>query len=155
MIEPLTEFEIFVRAAVAAALGLAIGWDREKKEKAAGVRTMALVSLGCAGLVIAGFEITARFAHTDATLDLLRLVSGVAGGVGFLGAGAIIQSRGEIRGMTTAASIWAAAGIGVACGAGLFTLAGILCGLVLAVLVVVTMFKGSVLPDREDAKSEG
>lgn len=150
MIEPLTIWEMLLRAGLAALLGLAIGWDREKKEKAAGLRTMALVSLGAAGVMLCAHEIATQFAAQEVSLDPLRVISGVVGGIGFLGAGAIIQSRGEIRGLTTAASIWAAAGIGIACGAGLFRLAFILCGVVLSILVVVTALKGRVLPERQE-----
>lgn len=146
----LTTLDLLFRAGLAAALGLAIGWDREKKEKAAGLRTMALVSLGSAGFMLAAYEIIGQVGGEDIRLDPLRALAGVVGGIGFLGAGAILHSRHHVRGLTTAASIWAAAGIGVACGAGLYRLALVLCGLVLAVLVLVTGLKGTVLPEKGD-----
>ena len=160
MFEPLTLAELLLRAGAAAAMGLCIGWNREKHNKAAGLRTMALVSLGSAGVVLASVEVTASLAAQDIRLDPLRVVSGVIGGIGFLGAGSIIQSRGMIRGMTTAATIWAAAGIGIACGLGLFRLAGVLFALVVIVLVALSWLKGTVLPegdqtqDRDAAENE-
>ncbi|MEQ8769087.1 MAG: MgtC/SapB family protein [Phycisphaerales bacterium] len=147
----LSTWELLARVALAAALGLAIGWDREKKEKAAGLRTMALVSLGAAGVMIAAIEMSADLHADDVRLDPLRVISGVIGGIGFIGGGAILHSRHHVRGLTTAATIWAAAGIGVASGAGLYRLAIILTGVVLVILVVVTALKGTLLPEREGA----
>jgi putative Mg2+ transporter-C (MgtC) family protein len=151
LFEPLTLTEILLRAGAAAGMGLCIGWNREKENKAAGLRTMALVSLGSAGVILASVEVTASLAADDVRLDPLRVVSGVIGGIGFLGAGSIIQSKGMIRGMTTAATIWAAAGIGIACGLGLFRLAGVLFALVATVLIALSWLKGSVLPEGDQS----
>ncbi|MFI4897240.1 MAG: MgtC/SapB family protein [Phycisphaerales bacterium JB059] len=147
-IEPLSIWEITLRVALAALLGGAIGWDRERQDKAAGIRTMILVSIGACGAMLAALELSLALGDGGVALDPLRVVSGVVGGVGFLGAGAIIQSGGAIHGMTTAATIWASAGIGVAIGAGLYRLALVMTGFVLLTLVVVTAMKGSVLPDK-------
>lgn len=144
----MTIWDLLLRASLAVVLGLAIGWDREKKEKAAGLRTMALVSLGSAGMMLAAYEIMGQVGGEDVRLDPLRVAAGVIGGIGFLGAGAILHSRHHVHGLTTAASIWAAAVIGIACGAGLYRLALVLAGLVLVVLVVITALKGTVLPDH-------
>ncbi len=149
-VEALSLWEMVLRVALAALLGGAIGWDRERQDKAAGIRTMILVSIGACGAMLAAMELAAAFGAQGVTLDPLRVISGVIGGVGFLGAGAIIQSGGAIHGMTTAATIWASAGIGVATGAGLYRLAIILTAFVLITLVVVTMMKGTVLPEKHD-----
>ncbi len=149
MIEELTMVELLSRAALALVMGLSIGWDRETKHKAAGLRTMALVSLGSAGVVLAGVELAAAMSVDGVQLDPLRVISGIVGGIGFLGAGAIIQSGGKVHGLTTAASIWVAASLGIACGFGLYRLAFVLLGLTLVVLIGVTTLKGEVFPDGD------
>lgn len=150
MPEPLTIWELLLRAGLATLGGVAIGWDRERRDKAAGIRTMALVALGSAGVVLCAVELNASL-PTQAQLayDPLRVVSGVIGGIGFLGAGAILHARGRIQGMTTAATIWAAAGLGIACGLGLYRLAGVLLGLTLATLIALGALKGTVLPEHD------
>ena len=149
-IEPLSVWEMILRVGLAVLLGGAIGWDRERHDKAAGICTMILVSAGACGIMLSGMELVASAWSADVRFDPLRVISGVIGGVGFLGAGAIIQSGGTIKGMTTAATIWTAAGIGVTTGAGLYRLALVLTAFVLLTLVVVTMLKGNVLPDKDD-----
>jgi putative Mg2+ transporter-C (MgtC) family protein len=97
---------------------------------------MALISLGCATFTLIGIEAVIQLAALQAgassltssvtsgiNLDSSRIIAGIVGGVGFLGAGAIIQSRGKIQGMTSAASIWVTATIGVSVGLGLYLLA--------------------------------
>ena len=105
--------EVFLRLAAAVAAGALIGLDRELRNKPAGLRTLALVALGSAVFVLETID-PAR-AYTDATS---RVIQGVVTGVGFLGAGSIVRTAGEepVRGLTTAASIWLAAAMGVACG---------------------------------------
>lgn len=155
MLDGLTIGEMLARAGVAAALGGAIGWDRELRSKAAGLRTMMLVSLGAAGFVMATLQLAnAANNETPGTADPIRVINGIVGGIGFLGAGSIIQSRGNIRGMTTAATVWAAAAIGIACGLGEFILALVLSGFALAMLVVVTPLKGRLFPDKHDLDEE-
>ena len=107
--------DVFLRLGAAVLAGALIGLDREVRNKPAGLRTMALVSLGAAVFVVA----TASAATVDSTS---RVIQGVITGVGFLGAGSIIRGRTEesVRGLTTAASIWLAAAVGVACGLGLW-----------------------------------
>ena len=109
----LTYGEVFLRLAAAVGAGALIGLDRELRRKPAGLRTLALVALGSAVFVLETID-PAR-AYTDATS---RVIQGVVTGVGFLGAGSIMRTAGEesVRGLTTAASIWLAAAMGVACG---------------------------------------
>jgi putative Mg2+ transporter-C (MgtC) family protein len=101
---------IILRFILAATLGGLLGYDREQKGRAAGLRTHMLVSLGAALFVLIPQQTGASIA------DLTRVVQGLAAGVGFLGAGSIIMGRQQedTKGMTTAASIWLTAAIGVA-----------------------------------------
>ncbi len=107
------------RLMLACLLGGLVGLERETKRKAAGVRTNMLISLGCAfftmlSIVLAG----------EANIDKSRIASNIVQGIGFLGAGLILHNRSRISGMTSAASIFAVASIGMACGAGLYAPAG-------------------------------
>lgn len=103
-----------VRLLLAVVLSGLLGYDRERRDAPAGLRTHMLVGLGAAMFVIVPLQAGATVA------DMTRVLQGVVAGIGFLGAGAIIKSgdAGEVRGLTTAASIWATAAIGVAVGMG-------------------------------------
>jgi putative Mg2+ transporter-C (MgtC) family protein len=121
---------ILVRVLVAAALGGLIGWERERKGRAAGLKTHILVSVGSALFVLA--PTLAGVGPGDNT----RVMQGIVSGIGFLGAGAILRSRdgSQVEGLTTAASIWMTAAIGMAAGIGQQMLA--LITTLLALLVV-------------------
>ncbi len=127
--------ELVVRLALAIALGAIVGLERESRNKIAGVRTHALVALGAAVFASAG-----AFAVVDG--DHTRVAAQVASGIGFIGAGAIVQGRGSVSGVTTAATLWVSAALGLACAFGLYTIA--LAG-GLGTLVIVTIF-GYVAP---------
>jgi len=114
---------------LAVVLGAAIGVEREFSGKAAGLRTNVLICLGAAVFTI----ISKRMAGEGDSLT--RIAAGVVTGVGFLGAGAIIQDRAGVHGLTTAATIWFMACIGMACGAGLYELAVI--STLLAIFVLI------------------
>ena len=105
---------VTLRLLIAAILGGALGYEREKKGKAAGMRTHMLVALGAAMFVL----IPQLAKVTDA--EMTRVIQGLVAGVGFLGAGAILRvgDRGEVKGLTTAAGIWLTAAIGMAAGMG-------------------------------------
>jgi putative Mg2+ transporter-C (MgtC) family protein len=107
------------RLLLACLLGGLVGLERETRRKAAGVRTNLLIALGCAfftmlSIVLAG----------DGNADKSRVASNIVQGIGFLGAGLILHNRNRVSGMTSAASIFAVASIGMACGAGLYAPAG-------------------------------
>ena len=123
--------EVFLRLGAAVFAGALIGFDREVRNKPAGLRTMALVALGSAVFAVAG----GSSGSADAAS---RVIQGVITGVGFLGAGSIIRGQTEqsVRGLTTAASIWLAAAVGVACGLALWPLVLIACCLGLLILVL-------------------
>lgn len=126
--------QVFVRLAVAVGVGALIGLDRELRHKPAGLRTMALVSLGSAVFVLTAIDSADGLSHDAAS----RAIQGVVTGVGFLGAGAILRGDAEVsvKGMTTAASIWLAAAGGIACGLAHWALVAIASGLGLLVLVL-------------------
>ena len=123
--------DVFLRLGAAVLAGAVIGFNREIHKKPAGLRTMALVALGSAVFVVA----TASAATADSAS---RVIQGVITGVGFLGAGSIIRGQTEesVRGLTTAASIWLAAAVGVACGLALWPVVLISCSLGLLVLIL-------------------
>jgi putative Mg2+ transporter-C (MgtC) family protein len=109
--------------------GSAIGMERELSGKAAGLRTNVLISLGAAVFTIISREIGGD------THSITRIAAQIVTGVGFLGAGAIIQDRGGVHGLTTAATIWLVASIGMACGANFYALAFIATLIAMGVLI--------------------
>ncbi|QDT15764.1 MgtC/SapB family protein [Alienimonas californiensis] len=124
--EELTLGEIVVRILSAAGIAGVLGWEREVHDKPAGLRTNMMVAIGAATVTLVTIELCLSlsvFPNDGIRADPVRAVSGVIGGLGFLGAGAIIQSRGDVRGMTTAATIWVVGGLGVACGFGHYRVA--------------------------------
>jgi putative Mg2+ transporter-C (MgtC) family protein len=124
-----TQIDLTVRLVVALLLGAVIGWERELQRMPAGFRTHALVSLGAAI-----FTVVSAYAFTGPLSDPTRIAAQIVSGVGFLGGGAILHYGGTVRGLTTAASLWAVAAVGMAAGAGLFVVA-----LVSAVLVIIAL----------------
>jgi putative Mg2+ transporter-C (MgtC) family protein len=129
------DLDMIVRLVLAIVLGGLIGLEREVHGKAAGFRTHALVSVGSALIMIVSTDI--YLAYRGVTeVDPGRIAAQVVSGIGFLGAGAIIRFPTGITGLTTAASLWVVAGIGLACGAGFLKLAIVTTVLVLVVLVV-------------------
>ena len=118
-----------LRLVIALGLGGVLGWERQQADKPVGLRTMALVSVGSAGFVLITLEVVAWVGQFNENVDPSRVLAGVIGGIGFLGAGTIIQARGSVAGVTTASVIWVTAAIGMASGFGMFALATMLCGL--------------------------
>lgn len=118
-----------VPLAFAVILSGIIGFEREWNGKPAGLRTNILICLGATLLTIVGRHLAP---HTD---DATRVVQGIVTGIGFLGAGAIIQSGDGVHGRTTAASIWLVTSIGVACGAGMYGLATVVTAIMLMTLL--------------------
>jgi putative Mg2+ transporter-C (MgtC) family protein len=124
------EVTMVLRILLAAVLGAAIGYQRERAGKAAGLRTNMLICMGSAL-----FTVTSIWGFSGAA-DPSRIAAGVVTGVGFIGAGSIILRREEryIQGLTTAATIWIVAGIGVAAGAGLYIASVVTAAVVFGVL---------------------
>ncbi|HYS55021.1 MAG TPA: MgtC/SapB family protein [Thermoanaerobaculia bacterium] len=123
-----------MRLGTATLIAGGIGLDRELRHKPAGLKTHALVGLGSSLIVVVAAALS-NMASPD-TAAMSRVIQGLIAGVGFLGGGAILKSGDEIvQGLTTAASIWLVASLGVACGAGQWTVA--LIGFAIALLVLV------------------
>lgn len=143
--------EAMIRLVVAAVLGAVIGLERQIHGRAAGLRTMMLVGLGCCLVMLTSNYFVQLYvpyqpdSDTIIRLDPARLAYSVMGGIGFLGAGAILKSGFHIRGLTTAATIWCVAAVGLAAGLGMY-----FHSLVTAVLVLFALF----LLDRLERKLE-
>jgi putative Mg2+ transporter-C (MgtC) family protein len=125
--------EVFLRLGVAALLGIAIGIERDLHRRPAGMRTSAFVCMGSALFTILSYQLAKSFGDTSGT----RIASNLVQGIGFLGAGAILREGGGLIGLTTAATIFVEAAIGMAVGGGLYAVGGYATGVVLFGLVVV------------------
>jgi len=128
--------EIALRLGSATFVGAVLGLNRELRGKPAGLRTNALVSLGSALLILAGVGVAQGGGELEANVTS-RVMQGVITGIGFLGAGVILRDTGgtQVHGITTAATIWLTAALGVLCGVGMWTLA--LLGMALTLVVLV------------------
>ena len=125
------EIEMVLRLLLAAALGAIIGYQRERAGKPAGLRTHILICVGAALFTIGSLY------GFGATADPARVAAGIVAGIGFLGAGAIIRREGGIvEGLTTAATIWAIAAVGLAAGAGLYLISAVTTAVILIVLLL-------------------
>jgi putative Mg2+ transporter-C (MgtC) family protein len=145
--------EMILRLVVAAVLGGLVGLERERLEWAAGMRTHALVSLGSAlFMVVSIFGFSDVLNEQHVILDPSRVAAQVASGIGFIGAGTIIFRREVVKGLTTAASIWAVAAVGLAVGGGMFLAAGSATLLALALLVLAKPLKARMFPNRKEAR---
>ena len=123
------EVEMTLRLLLAAALGAIIGYQRERAGKPAGLRTHTLICVGAALFTIASLY------GFGAMADPARIAAGIVAGIGFLGAGAIIRrEEGIVAGLTTAATIWVVASIGLAAGAGLYLISAVTTAVILIVL---------------------
>lgn len=155
----LTIFEITGRIGLAVLLGALLGWERETRDKPAGLKTHILVALGAAGFALIADAVTAQAAQAGATgLGLFdpasRVIQGVIGGVGFLGAGAILHANGRVTGLTTAAGMWVAAALGLASGLGLYLLACLLGGTALVSLLSARLLERVLGSDRPPDEPE-
>ena len=133
------EFNILPHAfalAVAYLLALPIGWNREKEERSAGLRTFPLVAIASCGLIQAAESLTAGSPEAMA-----RIVEGLITGMGFIGGGAILQLKDSVKGTATAASLWVTGAIGAAVGLGSYDVALMLSLVTLATLFMLSPFK--------------
>ena len=138
--DPLALFswtEMVLRLGLAALLGLLLGLDREIRGHDAGLRTHALVSLSSAMIMVSSLMLYAQLRTEDVAPDPLRAIQGLSQAIGFIAAGIIFVRGGTVRNMTTAANIWIAAAIGIACGCGQYRI--VVVGSVLALLLVVAL----------------
>jgi len=144
---------IAARLLLAAAFGAAIGFEREWRNRPAGLRTHVLVCVAAATFAILTIEIVhaPMFVVEGATYDPLRVVEAVTAGVAFLAAGVVIFTKGEVHGLTTGAGMWLAGAIGVASGLGLWQVALFSTVLTLVVLVLLYAFESRLQMNRNDA----
>jgi putative Mg2+ transporter-C (MgtC) family protein len=158
-----TQIDLALRLTAGLLLGAIIGFERELHRQPAGFRTHSLVALGAAL-----FTVVSAYGFSGELVDPTRIAAQIVSGIGFIGAGTILQYRGHIRGLTTAASLWSVAAIGTAAGAGLYVVAVIGTVLILVILSILDRVEdfarhhlqlppdGYVLPDHtsDDGKSE-
>ena len=130
--------------AAAYALALPIGWDRERQERSAGLRTFPLVALASCGFVQAAEQYMAN--SPDA---MARIIQGVITGIGFIGGGAILKQGSMVKGTATAASLWATGAVGSAVGLGSYDVAVVIAAFTFVTLRVVTPLENSVLLDDD------
>ena len=125
--------EAILRFLLAVALGAGIGYQRERAGKAAGMRTIILVSAGAAL-----FTLVSVYGFDAEGVDISRVAAGVVVGVGFIGAGVIFRGRQEeeVAGLTTAATIWVSAAIGLTAGAGMYLISVIAAAVILIILLL-------------------
>ena len=129
----LSSYQVLARLLLATILGGLIGFEREARHRAAGLRTHILVCLGSALAMLTSIYMFEIY-RGAATVDPTRIAAQVITGVGFLGAGTILRAGPTVKGLTTAASLWAVAGIGLAVGCGFYSGA-----IISTILVVVTL----------------
>ena len=138
----LTDTQAVLRLVLAVILGGLIGFEREAHGRAAGLRTHMLVCLGSALFMLTSMYIFDMYISSTANVDPSRIASNIVTGIGFLGAGAIIRYGASIKGLTTAASIWAVAGVGLAVGTGYYSAALAATALILACLFLFRKIEG-------------
>lgn len=127
---PLTNSELAIRLLLAAALGGVLGAERELHQKSAGFRTNILIAIGSAVFTIASLTLAPN-------ADPTRIAAQIVTGIGFLGAGAIMRTHSGVHGLTTAATVWVNAALGIAAGGGLYRLAVLGGAITLAVLLIL------------------
>jgi putative Mg2+ transporter-C (MgtC) family protein len=140
------QLDLALRLIVAAVLGAAVGIERERRSHPAGMRTHLLVSVGAAAFTILSIE---SFQGPGA--DPARIAAQIVTGIGFLGAGAILKDRGSIKGLTTAASLWVVAAIGMAAGANAWGVAVATTVIVLVSLWPLQVIERRLFPETDDS----
>ena len=148
-----TGFPVIVaRLLMAALFGAVIGFEREWRNRPAGLRTHILVCVAAATFAILTIEIVhaPMFEKDTGRFDPIRIVEAVTAGVAFLAAGVVIFTKGEVHGLTTGAGMWLAGAIGVGCGLGLWQIALFSTLLALVVLSLLHLFERRVIDDEEE-----
>jgi putative Mg2+ transporter-C (MgtC) family protein len=142
----LSDAELVQRLLTAALLGAILGFERELRQKSAGLRTNILIAIGSALFTLMSYELAGEVAGADPG----RIAAQIVTGIGFLGAGAIMRTDGGIQGLTTAATVWVNAAVGVAAGGGEYHLAFIATAVTITVLLVLDPVEGMI--DRRFGK---
>lgn len=143
--------QIIIRLILAFLLGGLIGFEREFHGRAAGLRTHILVCLGSTLIMLTSMHLFHLY-RGIATVDPARIAAGVITGIGFLGAGTIIRFGASVRGLTTAASLWAVAGIGLAIGSGFYLGAYLTAAMVLFTLFFLTRLERALVKKDKNCK---
>lgn len=140
-LSPAVDFsDVALRLVAAVGVGILIGLDREWRGKPVGIRTLALVSLGAALVSVSTVHLAVLNNEPDAVSRVVQgVIQGVMTGIGFIGAGAILRhpAEREVQNLTTAATVWVAAALGIACGLAAWEIVGIGAGLTILVLVAL------------------
>jgi putative Mg2+ transporter-C (MgtC) family protein len=149
MADPFSILPHLLALSVAYGLAIPIGWNREKEERSAGLRTFPLVAVASCGFVQA---VETLMAEDPAAIA--RVLEGVIAGIGFLGGGAILQHKHSVKGTATAASLWSTGAIGVACGLGSYDVAIVLTGFVLVTFWIMAPIKAAEKLDAPAVKED-
>ena len=155
--DPLALFslkELLLRLGLASVIGLLLGLDREMRGHEAGIRTHALVALSSAMIMMSSLILSQQLRGDGFAPDPLRAIQGLSQAIGFIAAGLIFVRGGLVRNMTTAANIWVAAAIGIACGAGQYALVAVGAGLALALLTLLKLFERYLPADKIDEERD-
>lgn len=126
---------------VAALLAGIVGYERERREQEAGLRTHMLVGIGACLFTLLMIQLIDRFDSDDIRADPIRVVEAITSGIAFLAAGAIIQARGEVKGLTTGATLWVAGALGLAAGLGEYGLGVVVVLLTLVILRILKLLE--------------
>ena len=157
--EAATEYfdDVFLPLLLATIGGAVIGWEREARDKPAGLRTHMMVSLAAAIFMVS----IARYIDDQAgtnrpylQIDPAKVIAGIVGGVGFLGAGSIIEARGKVYGITTAASIWVSAAIGTASGMRMYAITFTAVMLAMVILLMIGFGERWIVPENTDEEKK-
>lgn len=141
----ITETEIILRVLMGAALGAVIGFERERHDQPAGLRTHMILVIGATLAMVLSVNLGYLFARPGMDADPARLAAQVISGIGFLGAGAILRYGFTVKGLTTATSMWTMAIVGMAVGAGYYLIGILTTGLMLVVLALLHVIENRFL----------
>ncbi len=150
----ISELQIIMRLSLSVILSGLVGLERQWHRRTAGLRTHILVCLGSCLIMLTSLHVFDIYKN-QTVLDPTRIAAGVITGIGFLGAGAIINQRDGIKGLTTAASIWVVSGIGLAVGCGFFTAAVFTTMLTLVTLFLLRYIEGMMFGKPQEGDKEG
>jgi len=135
----MADIDIITRIALSVLVGGIIGFEREQHRRAAGLRTHILVCVGSTVITLTSLYIADHYGGLSQNCDPSRIAAGIITGIGFLGAGTIIRFKASVLGLTTAASLWGVAGLGIALGSGFYK--GAIYGTIAIVLTLIALGK--------------
>lgn len=149
----ISEVEVFARIGCAVLCGALVGWERERREKSAGLRTHVFVSMGSAlVMIVSAYGFVDAIDKGTIVLDPSRIAAQVVSGIGFLGAGVIWFNRNKVRGLDTAAGIWTTSAVGLAAGSGMYIPAYAVTMAVVAMNMGIKHIEQNLFPRRKDGR---